>query len=70
MKFYVFTTPEDQLQAMNCDNYALAVLNHKLRADAGDHEAKEWVEALIQAYPVEALDAFHAKELFQARQAA
>ena len=66
MKFYVFVTPEQQLQVVNCDNYFLAVLHHKRRANAGDERAREWLRLLAGAKLVEAEDALAAKEIYEA----
>jgi hypothetical protein len=54
MKFYVFTTPTGQPQVINCDNYLLAVLNHKKRAKEGDQQSQAWFEALAGAVLIEA----------------
>ena len=66
MKFYVFRISQDQVQAINCDNFILAVLNHKRRANAGDARAREWLESLAGAVPIEAEDAVEAKEIYEA----
>ena len=66
MKFYVFTTLEERLQVINCDDYILAVLNHKWRAKKGDELAQKWFEALAMAVPIEAGDAVEAKEIYEA----
>ena len=66
MKFYVFVTPEEQLQVVSCDNYFLAVLHHKQRANAGDEQAREWLRLLAGAKLVEAEDAWAAQAIYEA----
>lgn len=65
MKFYVFITPEEQLQVVSCDNYFLAVLHHKRRASEGDEHANEWLKLLAGAKLIEAEDAPAAKEIYE-----
>lgn len=54
---------------MNEDNYIVAVINFKYQMDREDasDEAQRWLEALAKALPVEAIDAAHAKEIYEVR---